>query len=132
MKKTAAILALFGLLAGVAFADESQNSDGKPVTVQGILIDTDCYFKEGQTGNDHDGMTGCGTACLNSGVPAGVLAGGKVYVLIFPSKAFANIVGKKVEVEGEAYEGNLIHPHKAAILGKEGRKPIQLTGFEMM
>jgi|ERR1700677_827110 len=130
------ILALSGWVAGTAFADEmanmSQDSKGKTITVRGTLVDTSCYFSEGQKGDDHDNMKGCGKDCLNSGEPAGVLVDDKVYVLIFPAKAFADVVGKTVEIKGEAYGDNLIHPQKAVVIDKTGKKPIKLTGFEMM
>jgi hypothetical protein len=130
------ILILSGLVTGAAFSDETadkdQDSRGKTITVQGTLIDTSCYFAEGQKGDDHDGMKACGKDCLNSGEPAGVLVDDKVYVLIFPAKAFADYVGKVVEIKGEAYGDNLIHPKKAVVVDKTGKKPIKLTGFEMM
>ena len=129
------ILALL-CLAGYAFADETadknQDSKAKTITVRGILVDTSCYFEEGQKGNDHDGMEACGKDCLNSGVPAGVLVGDKVYILIFPAKAFADVVGKEVEIKGEPYGENLIHPKKAIVIDKSGKKTIKLIGFEMM
>jgi hypothetical protein len=130
------ILALLGLTAGYVFADETVNKDpdskGKTITVRGTLVDTSCYFEEGQKGDDHDSMEACGKNCLLSGIPAGVLVGDKIYVLIFPSKAFADYVGKVVEIKGEAYGDNLIHPQKAVVVDKAGKKPIKLTGFEMM
>jgi len=136
LKKILMILALMGLTAGYVFADETINKDsdsmGKTITVRGILVDTSCYFEEGQKGDEHDGMDACGKNCLTSGVPAGVLVGDKVYILIFPAKAFADYVGKNVEIKGEVYGDNLIHPQKASVVDKSGKKPIKLSGFEMM
>lgn len=136
MKKIFMILVFAGLITDYVFADgttdQDQDSKAKIIMVQGTLVDTSCYFAEGQKGDDHDGMEGCGKDCLNSGVPAGVLVDDKVYILIFPSKAFADVVGKTVEIKGEAYGNNLIHPKKAEVVDKDGKKPIKLTGFEMM
>ena len=130
------ILILSGLVMGRAFADDMANmgpdSKGKSITVQGILVDTSCYFAEGDKGDDHGDMKACGKDCLTAGNPAGVLVGDKVYILIFPAKAFADVVGKTVEIKGEAYGDNLIHPKKAVVIDKTGKKPIKLTGFEMM
>ncbi len=112
--------------------DKNQGSKTKTITVRGILVDTSCYFEERQTGDEHDGMAGCGKACLLSGEPAGVLVGDKVYVLIFPPKAFAEVVGKEVEITGEPYGDNLIHPQKAEVIDKNEKKPLKLRGFEMM
>ena len=126
MKKTLMILALIGLMAGYVFADETVNKDadskGKTITVRGTLVDTSCYFEEGQKGDEHDSMEACGKNCLISGVPAGVLVGDKVYILIFPAKAFADYVGKNVEIKGEAYGDNLIHPQKALVIDRSGKK----------
>jgi len=100
--------------------------------IRGTLIDSSCYFEEGQQADEHDGMTSCGKDCLDSGVPAGVLVGDKVYILIFPSTAFSDYVGKTVEIKGQPYGDNLIHPIKAMVIDKDGKKPIKLDGFEMM
>ena len=136
LKKLFMILTLLGLVSGYAFADEMANKDqdakGKTITVQGTLVDTSCYFEEGQKGDEHDNMKACGKDCLNSGVPAGVVVGDKVYILIFPAKAFADYAGKIVEIKGESYGDNLIHPKKAFVVDKAGKKPIKLTGVEMM
>lgn len=122
-------------MVSVAQAESTQadpKSDVKSIQIQGTLVDTSCYFEEGQKTDDHDGMKACGKSCLESGIPAGVLVGDKVYILIFPAKAFADYVGKTVEIKGDPYGDNLIHPHKAFVIEKEGKKPIKLTGFEMM
>jgi hypothetical protein len=136
LKKILMILALMGLTAGYVFADEAVNKDadskGKTITVRGTLVDTSCYFEEGQKSDDHDSMEACGKNCLISGVPAGVLVGDKVYILIFPSTAFADYVGKIVEIKGDVYGENLIHPQKATVVDKTGKKSIKLSGFEMM
>jgi len=136
LKKILMILALLALAVGQSLADDASAKDsdskGKTITVQGILVDTSCYFEEGQKGDDHDGMKACGKDCLNSGVPAGVLVDDKVYILIFPAKAFADVAGQTVEIKGDAYGDNLINPKKAFVIDKNGKKPIKLTGFEMM
>jgi hypothetical protein len=136
LKKILMILVLLSLTEGFVFADESVNKDtdskAKTITVRGTLVDSSCYFEEGQKGDEHDSMEACGKNCLISGVPAGVLVGDKVYILIFPAKAFADYVGKNVEIKGEAYGENLIHPQKASVVDKSGKKPIKLSGFEMM
>ncbi len=136
MKKILIVLVLSALAVGQTFADEAMTKDsdskGKTITVRGTLVDTSCYFEEGQKGDDHDSMKACGKDCLNSGIPAGVLVDDKVYILIFPAKAFADVAGQTVEIKGDAYGENLIHPTKAFVIDKNGKKPIKLTGFEMM
>ena len=137
MKKTILFLAMLSLtLGGLSAQTMNKSKDaepkGKTLMIQGILIDTSCYFEEGQKDNEHAGMKTCGAKCLESGVPAWVFVGDKVYILIFPAKAFAGYVGKTVEIKGEPYGDNLIHPQKASVVDKDGKKEIKLVGFEMM
>jgi len=136
LKKLALILSFTLLSASMAMAQDKpspqDDSKGKTLMIRGTLVDTSCYFEEGQKGDEHDDMASCGKDCLGSGVPAGVLVGDKVYILIFPAKAFEDYVGKTVEIKGQPYGDNLIHPLKAAVVEKGGKKPIKLDGFEMM
>ncbi len=46
---------------------------GQQVTVEGELVSAKCYLRADLTGNDHLGMEGCGTACVRSGNPVGLL-----------------------------------------------------------
>lgn len=95
--KAIATLIVAGLLAGGVAA-------AAPVTVEGTLIDSACYLKDGATGNDHGGMKGCGTMCLKGGTPAAVLTKDKkVHVIIAPSTALADHVGLAVRVTGEEH-----------------------------
>jgi hypothetical protein len=136
LRKIFMILFLLGMAVGTVWADDAANKSpdlkGKTITIRGTLVDTSCYFSDGQKGDDHGNMVSCGRDCLNSGIPAGVLVGDKVYILIFPSKVFADFVGKEVEIKGVLYGDNLIHPNKALLVDKSGKKPIKLTGAEMM
>jgi hypothetical protein len=111
-----------------AAADEK----GKTVTVKGTLVDTTCFLKYGYSSDEHDNMKACGKDCLKDGTPAGVLVNGKLYILIFPSRVFANYVGKTVEVTGDLYGDNLLHPRKASVIEKKETKTIKLAGQEMM
>lgn len=138
MKKFLMMLWVLSLIGSTSLvrADEmaAKTSDMKAKTVilQGILVDSDCYLKEGVKGDDHDSMKACGKDCLNDGVPAGLLVGDKLYILLFPSKAFASYVGKTLEINGELYGDNIFHPSKAAVVEKSGKKNIKLSGLEMM
>jgi hypothetical protein len=111
-----------------AAADEKS----KTVTVKGTLVDTTCFLKYGYSADEHDNMKACGKDCLKDGTPAGVLVNGKLYILIFPSRVFANYVGKTVEVTGDLYGDNLLHPRKASVIEKKETKTIKLAGQEMM
>jgi hypothetical protein len=120
-------------LGTAAARAEEMGQKSKKVTVKGTLVDTACYLDDGDTGNDHMGMKGCGTKCLLGGSPAGLLSGKKLYILVFPAGAFAQAVGKDVEVTGDLYgETNLI-PQKASEVRKDGsKKEINLKGKAMM
>ena len=55
---------------------------GQQVTVEGELVSAKCYLREGLTGNDHLGMKDCGTACVKSGNPVGLVTSeGRYYTL---------------------------------------------------
>ncbi len=110
----------------------------KPVTVEGVLVDTKCHgMSNDNSPYDHTTpkgtMPGCGTACANMGIPVGLLVdgkkGGKVYVLLAPSKALADYVGETARITGMKAlgEGNLL-PEKAEVKGKDGKyTEIKLT-----
>lgn len=91
-----------------------------PVTVEGTLVDSACYLKDGATTNDHGAMKGCGTMCLKGGLPAAVLTKDKKFhVIIAPSTALADYVGLPVRVTGEA-NGTAILAQKAQV-NKDGK-----------
>lgn len=74
----------------------------KTMVWQGTLVDSNCYLKDhALTGNDHMGVKQCGTTCLKSGLPAGLLTRNKQFhVLVAPSIALAPYVGDQVKVTG--------------------------------
>ena len=64
---------------------------GQQVTVEGELVSAKCYLRADLTGNDHLGMEGCGTACVRSGNPVGLLtAEGTYYTLVVPALEIAD------------------------------------------
>jgi hypothetical protein len=135
VKKLWMVLMALGLAASfaLAHADMDMGGDkGKEVTVTGILVDVNCYLKDGHTGDDHDAMKKCGRDCLRDGLPAGVLVDKKLYVLVFPGPVFADYVGKTVEVSGDLHAENVLIPEKASVVDKSGKKPIKLKGKVMM
>jgi len=125
---------MLGLAATYAYAHEGMEMDskGKEITVTGTLVDVNCYLKDGQTTDDHDAMKRCGRDCLRDGLPAGLLVDKKLYTLVFPGPVFADYVGKKVEITGEVYDGNILIPVKASVVDKGGKKAIKLKGKVMM
>lgn len=120
-----------GVLADMP-VDSTAAHTGQETTLKGILVDVNCYLKDGEKGDDHEDMKACGKACLNQGLPAGLLVGSKLYLLIFPGDSFKDAVGKTVEVKGMVYDGNLMVPSKAFVGTGNDKKPINLKGRVMM
>ena len=77
----------------------------EPMTVTGTLVDTKCYgMDHANTGNDHGGMAGCGTACTSLGIPVALLeggeAGGTAHVLLVSVTGLAEHIAKEARVTG--------------------------------
>lgn len=137
MKKFFAVLMMLGFVAAstAALADDMKMDDGKAKkeTLTGTLVDIACYLDDGDTGNDHGGMTACGTECLKGGSPAGLLVGKKLYILAFPAGVFANYVGQNMELTGTVYGDTNFIPVKAAVVDKDGKKKdVNIKGKSMM
>jgi len=96
MKKLSVAFACLLLAAAALYAAP------KSTVWQGTLVDSNCYLKDhALTGNDHMGVKQCGTLCLKSGLPAGILTRTKQFhVLVAPSIALAPYVGEEVRVTG--------------------------------
>jgi hypothetical protein len=119
-------------LAFLVCRADDMGQKAKTVTLTGTLVDVACYLDDGDSGNDHMGMKACGTECLKGGSPAGLLVDKTLYVLVFPSSAFADYVGKKVEIIGDGYGTNLI-PKKVSQVNTDGsKKTISIKGKAMM
>ncbi len=85
------LLAVLGWMFSFSFAQaemEMSGPKGKNVMVTGILVDTNCYLKDGHTTDDHDAMKKCGRDCLRDGLPAGVLVGKKLLCPYFSRYGF--------------------------------------------
>lgn len=129
----AASAAFFGLRA-VEIPGTETDTTAKPrtVTLTGTLVDISCYVEDGYTGNDHGGMKGCGTECLNGGSPAGLLSGKKLYTLAFPAPAFKDYVGQTLEIAGKLYLGDQLVPRKVFVV-KDGKKTeVNIKGKSVM
>lgn len=97
-------MAVLAVMLGFSMA-----SAQKATTVEGTLVDSMCYLKGGETGNDHGPMKNCGTMCLKGGTPAGVLTKDKKFhAIIAPSTALAEIVGQTVRVSGQLNNGSIL------------------------
>lgn len=120
-------------MASMPMSTATATSTTQTLTLKGTLVDTNCYLEEGDTGDDHGGDQGCGRACLKSGIPAGLLVGTKLYILITPCLDLMDYVGKTIEATGVLYGDNLFMPnkHKVFLVNADGSKK-NLTIHKMM
>ena len=134
MKKVlVGIILAAGFLMGSALrAQEQKGVPSRQVMVTGTLVDAYCYMKEGDLTQTHMNIKSCGTECLKGNLPAGVLANGKLYVLIFPGTAFMDYLYKQVEITGDLYGNSDLIPLKAVAVVDGQRKNIKLAGKVMM
>ena len=116
MKRATILTLALVLAAGVSTALAGSEGEGK--TIEGKLVSAKCYLRAGMTDNDHAGMKGCGTACVNAGNPIGLLtAEGKYYTLVIPAPQIAEHVGQTLRASGTIKAGSLV-PDKLEM--KEG------------
>ena len=118
------------LLVCLMFVSAAAYAAPKTSVWEGTLIDTNCYLKDhALTGNDHMGVKGCGTACLKSGLPAGILTRTKqLHVLVAPSIALAPYVGQQVRATGSMQSG-LIQADKVEVRKNGKWQEIQLKSM---
>jgi hypothetical protein len=143
MKKLAPLMLGLGMLA-FTFPDAATVSVPDEVTISGKLIDTKCYgMNHGNINNDHmapgkDGkmmtVPNCATACASTGIPVGLLEGGKkdakVYMLVTPAGALAKHQSKEARVTGMEVFGGGLMPSKVEV--KEDGKWVDVTPGGMM
>lgn len=131
MKKLILCLLVCGILVGpfvgIAGAKGDTDKKSKTVTLTGILVDTNCYLKNGDIGNDHMDVKKCGTQCLKDKIPAGLLVGKDLYVLIYPAQVFADYVGEKMEITGELYGANNLVPAKVLVVKNDRKTEVKLN-----
>jgi hypothetical protein len=140
MKRVAMLMGGAIVAAGLAIGatslraheGEHKESDaGKSVTITGELIDTACFVSsDGEAkGKDH---AECGSKCLATGIPAGILPQGAkdehaMLFLLTNPKPLAPYVSKTIKVEGKRYEGlHAFDAQKVFVQDGGGWKEIQL------
>ncbi len=68
------------LTPAAANAQMGDMPEGKEVTVQGTVVDLDCKFRNGQSGEGH---RMCAQVCADAGLPLAVLGDdGKLYLIV--------------------------------------------------
>ncbi len=132
MKRWIMGLLVLGLVNASALWADGMGVKSKAVTLQGTLVDLACYFDDGDSGDDHMGMKGCGKACLKQGSPAGLVVGSQVYFLLFPAANFADYVGKTLQITGDLYGADALIPSKAALVSTSGNQPLHWSVKPMM
>jgi hypothetical protein len=105
MRKLMIAGAMAGLLTGFGVA---QSQAAESVSITGEVVDTYCYALMGAKGESH---RSCGIACIEKGIPAGLLEKGtdKLYVLL-PKKDRSPLpkevidkVGRQATITGKVY-----------------------------
>ena len=96
MRKLIIGLASFALVGGFA-ATQLVAQEKESKTVQGELVDMHCFSKGGAKGEKH---AGCGTKCMSTGIPAGVLVDGKAWTLTTNPIPLAEHASKMIRVTG--------------------------------
>lgn len=67
------------ILAGALTVFSTTSFGQTSETLKGEVLDLSCYMTSGAMGKGHKS---CAQGCLNKGLPAGLLANGKVYLLV--------------------------------------------------
>ncbi len=98
------------LISGLALADKPAGkapaANGKTEKITGEVVDITCYANHGAKGEKH---AACAQKCLSAGMPAGILADGKLYIATMkdhtaPSAKLAAWAGKEVTATGSKIE----------------------------
>src|SRR5262245_34580152 len=102
MKKL--LLAGVMVLSGVALADKPAGKAKDTIT--GEVVDITCYASHAAKGDKH---TACAQKCLQGGMPAGIVAAGKLWIVTMgdhtsPGTKLASFAGKNVTAEGTKLE----------------------------
>ncbi|HEY1586702.1 MAG TPA: hypothetical protein VGH63_13500 [Polyangia bacterium] len=96
------------MISGMALADKPAGKTaaaGKD-KITGEVVDITCYASHGAKGEKH---AACAQKCLTGGMPAGIVADGKQWVVTMndhtsPSTKLAAWAGKTVTAEGQKVE----------------------------
>ena len=107
MRNVAKILSLVVMTsAWVAGAHEGHDHAAKSATLTGEVVDITCLMDHDSKGEKH---AACATKCIQQGLPAGLLVGNKLYVVILsnhqsPNEKLAPLAGKLVTITGTIVE----------------------------
>jgi hypothetical protein len=106
-------IALSLLVSSVAFADKPAKAGDKGAAkpaeedkLTGEVVDITCYANHGAKGDKH---AACAMKCLQSGMPAGIVSEGKLFIATMkdhssPATKLASFAGKTVTATGTKIE----------------------------
>ena len=124
---SALAVASLAVLALAAEKSAKKPARGKPITVEGTLIDAKCFsIDPANRGDDHptndDPVEACAEACAKLGIPVAVLtAKGEAMILLAPAPEFTDHMSDPVRVSGtKAFGGKAILVEKAEVRGADG------------
>jgi hypothetical protein len=106
MRNVCKTLSLLLLTSAVAGAHEGHDHAAKTGTLTGEIVDITCFMDHDSKGDKH---AACATKCIQQGLPAGILVGDKLYVVILsnhqsPNEKLAPLAGKLVRMTGTIVE----------------------------
>ena len=89
---------------------EGKEAHSEPALFTGEVIDLTCYTSHPETGAGPEHAS-CAKTCLEKGLPAGLLVGDRLYVVLMhdhtaPSKALASYAGQVITVKGTTAESH--------------------------
>ena len=109
--------------APLAIAQEHKHGDGAAASkeVTGEVVDMMCYVDHNAVGEKHG--QSCGSKCIKSGGPVGIVSDGKAYLVVGEHKPIneqlAEYCGKNITVKGKLAErGGIAMIENAEIVKK--------------
>ena len=95
----------------LAHEGEVHGGPATPQTVTGEVVDLACYLAEGARGAGH---RECAQKCITSGLPVGIKAGDRLYLVVGSKHGPANetlapLAAKTVTAEGTVTERDGVH-----------------------
>jgi hypothetical protein len=107
----------------LAIAEEHEHGDDAAASkeVTGEVVDMMCYVDHNAVGEKHG--QSCGTKCIKSGGPAGIVSNGKAYLVVGEHKPMndqlAEYCGKTITLKGKMAErGGIAMIENAEIVKK--------------
>ena len=123
--KIAMMVTVIGALAVAPMALAQEHEHGKDTAaskeVTGEIVDMMCYIDHNAVGEKHG--QSCGSKCIESGGPVGIVSDGKAYLVVGEHKPMngelAQYCGKNITIKGKVAErGGMAMIENAEIVKK--------------